>query len=152
DCVQIIIALVVTPEGLPLAYEVLPRQHRRQDDVAGLSRADRAAIRQDASGLADGPRRADRGGAGRDARCRPAGALPGGHAEGASDALGKTSGGQAVARGPTRRAGEALGARRRALRVGAKPRPRRQRAGNAAAPVEAVVGAAQAIVDDAADA
>src|SRR5262245_1466920 len=24
DCVQIIIALVVTPEGLPLAYEVLP--------------------------------------------------------------------------------------------------------------------------------
>jgi hypothetical protein len=24
DCVQIIIALVVTPEGLPLTYEVLP--------------------------------------------------------------------------------------------------------------------------------
>ena len=24
DCVQIVIALVVTPEGLPLAYEVLP--------------------------------------------------------------------------------------------------------------------------------
>ena len=24
DCVQVIIALVVTPEGLPLAYEVLP--------------------------------------------------------------------------------------------------------------------------------
>jgi hypothetical protein len=26
--VQIVIALVVTPEGLPLAYEVLPDQHR----------------------------------------------------------------------------------------------------------------------------
>jgi len=24
DCVQVVIALVVTPEGLPLAYEVLP--------------------------------------------------------------------------------------------------------------------------------
>src|SRR5207253_7043442 len=58
----------------------------------------------------------------------------------------------AVAAGATRRASQALGARRRALRSGAKPRPRRQGAGNAAAPVEAVVGAAQAAVDDAADA
>src|SRR5438094_10678830 len=24
DCVQVVIALVITPEGLPLAYEVLP--------------------------------------------------------------------------------------------------------------------------------
>jgi transposase len=24
DCVQIVIALIVTPDGLPLAYEVLP--------------------------------------------------------------------------------------------------------------------------------
>src|SRR5262249_35016216 len=40
----------------------------------------------------------------------------------------------------------------RALRSGAKPRPRRQGAGNAAAAVEAVMGAAQAAVDDAADA
>src|SRR5262249_28325433 len=104
-----------------------------------------------APGLADGPRRADRGGARRDARCRPAGALPGGHAEGPPDTLGKASGGQAVARGPTRRAGQAVGARRRALRVGTKPRPGRQRAGDAAAPVEAVVGAAETAFDDAAD-
>src|SRR5580704_15294394 len=48
--------------------------------------------------------------------------------------------------------GEALGARRRALRSGAKPRSCRQGAGDAAAPIEAVVGAAQAAVDDAADA
>src|ERR1700746_2925574 len=88
----------------------------------------------------------------RDARCRPAGALPGGHAEGPSDALGEASDRSAVARGPTRRAGQAVGARRRALRSGAKPRPRRQGAGNAAAPVEAVVGAAPAAVEDAADA
>src|SRR5467141_4084593 len=141
DCVQIIIALVVTPEGLPLAYEVLPG-----------NTADKTTLRQGASGLADGPRRADRRGARRDARCRPAGALPGGHAEGPPDALGEASDRSAVAAGATRRAGEALGARRRTLRFGAKPRPRRQGAGNAAAPVEAVVGAAQAAVDDAADA
>src|SRR4029077_7411536 len=48
------------------------RQHRRQDDVAGFSRADRAAIRQGASGLADGSRRADRGGARGAARGRAA--------------------------------------------------------------------------------
>src|SRR5207249_11135752 len=103
-------------------------------------------------GLADGPRRADRGGACRDARCRPAGTLPGGYAEGPPDALGEASDRSAVAAGATRRASQALGARRRALCSGAKPRPRRQGAGNAAAPVEAVVGAAQAAVDDTADA
>src|SRR5262245_44832526 len=101
----------------------------------------RTAIRQGAADLADGPRRADRAGARRDARCRPAGALSGGHAEGPSDTLGEASNRPAVAAGATRRAGQALATRRRALRPGAKPRPRRQGA-----------GAAQATVDDAADA
>jgi transposase len=32
DCVQVIIALVVTPEGRPLAYEVLPCQSARKRD------------------------------------------------------------------------------------------------------------------------
>ena len=64
DCVQVVIALVVTPEGLPLAYEVLPGQH----DPARLSRAHRAPVRQGAAHLADGPRHSDRGGSGRDAR------------------------------------------------------------------------------------
>jgi hypothetical protein len=44
DCPQVVIALVVTPEGLPLTYEVLPgntaRQYRRQQDLAGLSGPD----------------------------------------------------------------------------------------------------------------
>ena len=31
DCVQVVIALIVTPEGFPLAYEVLAGQHQRQD-------------------------------------------------------------------------------------------------------------------------
>ena len=33
DCVQVVIALVVTPEGFPLAYEVLPGNTARQDDA-----------------------------------------------------------------------------------------------------------------------
>src|SRR4029077_17734677 len=118
----------------------------------GVSRAHRAAIRQGAPRLADGPRRADRGGARRDARWRPAGTLPGGHAEGPPDALGEASHRSTVAAGATRRAGEAVGARRRTLRSSAKPRSCRQGAGDAVAPIEAVVDAAQAAVDDAADA
>jgi hypothetical protein len=55
-------------------------------------------------GVADGPRRADRGGARRDARRRPADALSRGHAEGPSDALGKASDRPATATGATRRA------------------------------------------------
>src|SRR3974390_2289888 len=156
DCVQIIIALVVTPEGLPLAYEVLPGNTADKTTLRGfLERIERQygkARRIWLMDLADGPRRADRGGARRDARCRPPGALPGGHPEGPPDALGETSHRPAVATGATRRAGQAVGARRRALRPGAKPRSRRQRASDSATPAQAVVGAAQATVDDAADA
>src|ERR1700720_4385035 len=46
------------------------RQHCRQHDAARLSRSDRAAVRQGAPDLADGPGRADRSGAGRDAHRR----------------------------------------------------------------------------------
>ena len=75
DCVQVIIALVVTPEGLPLAYEVLPGNTRTTRRSRAFSIA--AAIRQSQADLVDGPRRADRGGAGRDARRRSAGAVSG---------------------------------------------------------------------------
>src|SRR5205823_12900049 len=101
-------------------------QYLGQNNVAAVSRSHRAAIRQGAPRLADGSRRADRGGAGRDARGRPAGALPGGHAEGSLDALGEASGRPAVARGATRSAGQTVGPGGRALRLGPKPRPRRQ--------------------------
>jgi hypothetical protein len=55
----VIIALVVTPEGLPLAYDVLPGNTK--DDTTRFSRPHRAAIRQGAADLADRSRRADRG-------------------------------------------------------------------------------------------
>src|SRR5262245_47316769 len=36
DCVQIVIALVVTPEGLPLAYEVLPGNTADETTLRGF--------------------------------------------------------------------------------------------------------------------
>jgi hypothetical protein len=39
DCVQIVIALVVTPEGLPLAYEVLPGNTAERRRCGGFSNA-----------------------------------------------------------------------------------------------------------------
>src|SRR5437763_955632 len=101
------------------------------------------AIREGAPSVADGPRHPDRGGARRDARGRPASALFGGYTEGPFDAFGEASDRQAVATGTTRCTGQAIGARGRALRLGAKPRPCRQRAGAAAAAGEAVVDAAE---------
>ena len=37
DCPQVVIALVVTPEGLPLAYEVLPGNTADKHDACGCS-------------------------------------------------------------------------------------------------------------------
>jgi len=89
DCVQIVIALVVTPEGLPLAYEVLPGNTRTRRRCGHLleqierqyGKARRVWVMD--RGVAD------RGGACRNASRRPAGALPGGDAEGSLDAFGK---------------------------------------------------------------
>jgi transposase len=41
DYVQVVIALIVTPDGLPLAYEVMPGNHFGQDDAARLPATDR---------------------------------------------------------------------------------------------------------------
>ena len=46
DCPQVVIALVVTPEGLPLAYEVLPGNTADCNTLRDVPRQDRAAIRQ----------------------------------------------------------------------------------------------------------
>ena len=59
---QVVIALVVTLDGLPLAYEVLPGNTVDMHDAADVPRQDRAAIRQGAARLGNGSRRADRGG------------------------------------------------------------------------------------------
>ena len=70
DCVQIIIALVVTPEGLPLAYEVLPGNTSDKTTLRPFLERSSLAI-EGAPRLADGPRRANRRGARRDRAADP---------------------------------------------------------------------------------
>jgi hypothetical protein len=108
DCVQVVIALVVTPDGLPMAYEVLAG-NTADSTTLRLPGPDREPIRQGASHLADGPRDPDRSRVGRDACGRSAGAIPGGHAEGAPDAPAKAADGAGLAASPSRRPGETAG-------------------------------------------
>src|SRR5271166_1280823 len=82
DCVQVVIALNVTPVGFPLAYEVLPGN--TADSVARFLAQDRGPVREGGAHLGDGPRHPDRGGARRDAASRSPGLLPGRHAQGAA--------------------------------------------------------------------
>ena len=46
DCVQVVIALVVTPEGFPLAYEVMAGNTADKTTLRGLPQEDRKAVRQ----------------------------------------------------------------------------------------------------------
>ena len=73
DCVQVVIALIVTPEGFPLAYEVMPGNTADDTTLAAfLEKIER--LRPLGPDLDDGPRHPDRGDAGLDARRRCAGA------------------------------------------------------------------------------
>jgi hypothetical protein len=149
DCVQVVIALVVTPEGLPLAYEVLPGNTAdNKHHLARLPGADRAAVRQGAAHLVDGPRHPDRGGAGRDAGGRSPGPIPRRHAQGPPDPIGEGPPREALAAGPAGGPGQALAARWRTLCFLRQRQPRRQGAGNAATTAEMVVGAPQAALND----
>jgi hypothetical protein len=71
DCPQLVIALVVTPEGLPLAYEVLPGNTADCKTLRlFLNKIEQQSCpcegegRQGAARLGDGSRCADRGGSG----------------------------------------------------------------------------------------
>ncbi len=67
DCVQVVIALVATPEGLPLAYEVLAG-NTRDCTTLKFPRSHRAPVRQSAPRVVHGQRCAHRGSARADAR------------------------------------------------------------------------------------
>jgi len=82
DCVQVVIALIVTPDGFPLAYEVLPGNTADSHDLAGIFAQDRNSVRQGPADLGDGSRHSHRCGAGGDAAGRSAGLLSGRNAEG----------------------------------------------------------------------
>jgi hypothetical protein len=79
DCVQVVIALIVTPDGLPLTLRGDGGKHLGQDDVARLHQADRDAVWQGQAHLGDGPRHPHGKGAGRDAGVRDADTISGGH-------------------------------------------------------------------------
>src|ERR1700740_2278187 len=124
DCVQIVIALVVTPEGLPLAYEVLPGNTSDKTTLRGfLERIERQY------GKARRVWLMDRGVPTEEVLAEMREADPPVHyllgtRKGRLTRL-EASDRSAVAAGATRRAGQALGAR------SAKPRPCRQGAGDA---------------------
>ena len=79
DCVQVIIALVVTPEGLPLAYEVMAGNTREKTTLQGFLEKIEPQYGGRAH-LGHGPRHPDRGGSGRDAGGGDTDALPCRHA------------------------------------------------------------------------
>jgi hypothetical protein len=80
DCAQVVVALVVTPDGLPLGYGSLCRQHARGVDAGRVSRSGGAPLGPSAPDLADGPRHPRRAHAREDARTGHR--LSGGHAKG----------------------------------------------------------------------
>ena len=111
DCVQVVIALVVTPDGLPLAYEVLPgntadsktlrmflgkieRQYGKARRVWVMDRGvpTEAVLAEMRSS-------------------RSAGAVSGRHAEGTPEPPGAGAAREALARRPPRRAGQAAARR-----------------------------------------
>jgi hypothetical protein len=67
DCKQVVIALIVTPAGLPLAYEVMAGNTSEKTTLRGFLDKHRKPVRQSAAGVADGPRNPDRGSAARNA-------------------------------------------------------------------------------------
>ena len=86
DCVQVVIALIVTPEGFPLAYEVMPGNTADDTTLAAFLKKIEESVRSLRPDLDHGPGHPDRGDAGLDARRGCAGALFGGHAQGPADA------------------------------------------------------------------
>src|ERR1700761_2501464 len=132
------------PGGISARLRGAAGQHQGRHDAARFSRSYRAAIWQSAADLADGPGRADRGGAGRDARRQSTATVSGRHAKRAADPAGKGSRRQALAGRPARRASQATAPGWRTLRLRPERRPRCQGTSDAPSPAEMAVGTAQA--------
>jgi hypothetical protein len=130
DCVQVVIALIVTP------------------DTGRLPQEDRGAIRQGRAHLGDGPGHSDREGVGANARGRSAGAIPGGHAARAPESIRAKADTIALANRAGRSVGQTLSRRFRVVRVGRKQRPGEQGASHAAPSIERTLEAAQKVAAD----
>ena len=67
DCVQVVIALIVTPDGLPLAYEVMPGNTSDKTTLRDFLQRIETQYGKAGRTWCDGPRDPDRGGTGGDA-------------------------------------------------------------------------------------
>lgn len=55
DCVQVVIALIVTPEGFPLAHAVMPDNPSDKTTLADFMKKDRNPVRQSRPYVGHGP-------------------------------------------------------------------------------------------------
>ena len=83
DCVQVVIALIVTPEGFPLSYEVLAGNTSDKTTLKAFLQRIETQYGQAQRISRDGPRGAYRKSARRNAREPAPGLLPGRYAQGA---------------------------------------------------------------------
>ena len=148
DCVQVVIALVVTPEGLPLAYEVLSGNTSDKTTLRDFLAKIEAQY-----GKARRIWLMDRGIPTEEVLAEMRQADPPvqylvGTPKGRLNRLEKDLVEQALAGGAPGRAGQAVAAGRRALRVRREPRPGRQGARDAPAAIEGVMGATERAAPD----
>ena len=87
DCVQVVIALVVTPEGFPLGYEVMAGNTADNTTLRGFLEKIETSAWESRAGLGHGSGDSDRRGARGDARGLHAGLLPGGDPQGPLEPL-----------------------------------------------------------------
>ena len=111
----------MTPEGFPLAYDVIAGNTSDKTTLrAFLSRIE-AAVWQGAADLGDGSRHSDRRGVRQDAATDPPVRLSGGHPRGAARPAGKDLSARRRQQARPGRRGEAAAAGRRPLRVRPEP-------------------------------
>lgn len=97
DCKQVVVALVITPEGFPLAYEVMDGNTSDKTTLRGFLEKIESLLWQGAPRLADGPRDTNRSDTSGNARSRARDVLPGGHHESAGYEIREAVAGTAVA-------------------------------------------------------
>ena len=119
DCVQVIIALVVTPDGLPLAYEVMQGNTSEKTTLKAFLK--KIEEQDGQAHLGNGSRHSDRRTVARDARCRSAGGLSGGDAAGSTEQIGETVSRTALGEGEGVGRSEAAGSGGRTLYFGTQP-------------------------------
>ncbi len=142
DCVQVVIALIVTPEGFPLAYEVLPGNTADNTTLRGfLQKIENQYGKAQRIWVMDRGIPTDEVLA--ETASRSADLISGRHSERTTDQTGKSSARAAVASGARWGRRQALAGRAGALCAGSQPCPHRQGTRDAAAQVEMAVGPPQ---------